>query len=83
MKQLEIPASRVAAGPMDKAFLLTLYVSMLRIRVVEERIAELLEQNAIQCPTHLYTGQEAIAAGVCAALTKEDYIFGGHRSHGH
>lgn len=83
MKQLEIPASRVAAGPMDKAFLLTLYVSMLRIRVAEERIAELLEQNAIRCPTHLYTGQEAIAAGVCAALTKEDYIFGGHRSHGH
>jgi len=56
---------------------------MLRIRIVEETIAALLEQNEIRCPTHLYTGQEAIAVGVCAALTKEDYILGGHRSHGH
>ncbi|MDI7261579.1 MAG: thiamine pyrophosphate-dependent dehydrogenase E1 component subunit alpha [Thermodesulfobacteriota bacterium] len=37
----------------------------------------------IQCPVHLYTGQEAIATGVCAALKKTDYIFGTHRSHGH
>jgi pyruvate dehydrogenase E1 component alpha subunit len=56
---------------------------MLQIRTAEESIAELLEQGEILCPTHLYTGQEAIAAGVCAALSKEDYIFGGHRSHGH
>jgi pyruvate dehydrogenase E1 component alpha subunit len=56
---------------------------MLRIRVAEEFLAPLLEENEIRCPTHLYTGQEAIAAGVCAALRKEDYVFGGHRSHGH
>ena len=56
---------------------------MMRIRIAEESIAELLEKKEIGCATHLYTGQEAIAAGVCAALTKEDYILGGHRSHGH
>jgi pyruvate dehydrogenase E1 component alpha subunit len=56
---------------------------MLRIRIAEESIADLLEKNEIRCPTHLYTGQEAIAAGVCAALSNEDYVFGGHRSHGH
>jgi len=67
----------------DIGFLSSLYRSMLRIRIAEESIAELLEKNEIRCPTHLYTGQEAIAAGVCAALTKDDYIFGGHRSHGH
>lgn len=67
----------------DGSLLLRLYETMLRIRVTEEKIAELLEQNQVRCPTHLYTGQEAIAAGVCAALTHEDYIFGGHRSHGH
>ena len=60
-----------------------LHESMLRIRIAEETVADLLTENEIHCPTHLYTGQEAIAAGVCAALTQEDYIFGGHRSHGH
>ena len=68
---------------LDTAVLNKLYTCMLRIRIVEESIAELLEKDEIRCPTHLYTGQEAIAAGVCAALTPEDYIFGGHRSHGH
>lgn len=67
----------------DVSFLLRLYQTMLRIRVTEEKIAELLEQNQVRCPTHLCTGQEAIAAGVCAALAREDYIFGSHRSHGH
>lgn len=35
------------------------------------------------CPCHLYTGQEAIAAGVCAHLTRDDLIFSAHRCHGH
>jgi pyruvate dehydrogenase E1 component alpha subunit len=63
--------------------MMVLYRTMLRIRLVEETIAELLEGKEIGCPTHLYTGQEAIATGVCAALEKDDYIWGGHRSHGH
>jgi TPP-dependent pyruvate/acetoin dehydrogenase alpha subunit len=67
----------------DAAFLCGLLRSMLRIRMTEERLAELLEAHEVRCPTHLYTGQEAVAVGVCAALTREDYIFGGHRSHGH
>lgn len=37
----------------------------------------------VRCPVHLYTGQEAIATGVCAALGEKDYVFGNHRSHGH
>jgi acetoin:2,6-dichlorophenolindophenol oxidoreductase subunit alpha len=67
----------------DKSHSLVLYRSMVRIRIIEEGIAELLEKKEIRCPTHLYTGQEAIAVGVCAALNQTDYIFGGHRSHGH
>jgi pyruvate dehydrogenase E1 component alpha subunit len=31
----------------------------------------------------LYTGQEAVATGVCSALRKDDYVFSTHRSHGH
>jgi pyruvate dehydrogenase E1 component alpha subunit len=60
-----------------------MYESMLRIRTVEERVAELVTAKEIRCPAHLYTGQEAIAAGVCAELARDDYVWGGHRSHGH
>ena len=73
-----------ATRPFIGASLLTsMFRSMTRIRATEETIAELLDKNEIRCPTHLCTGQEAIATGVCAALRKDDYIFGGHRSHGH
>lgn len=56
---------------------------MLRIRQFEERVADLVEQHEIRCPTHLCIGQEAVAVGVCAALRRDDYVFGTHRSHGH
>jgi TPP-dependent pyruvate/acetoin dehydrogenase alpha subunit len=57
---------------------------MLRMRRFEERVADLLgEPSEIVCPVHLYTGEEAVAAGVCAHLRKDDYVFSTHRSHGH
>lgn len=60
-----------------------LYRAMLLIRFTEERIAALIEGGEIKTPCHLCIGQEAVAAGVCAALNQEDSIWGGHRSHGH
>src|SRR5438034_1347960 len=60
----------------------SLYYTMLRIRLVEERIAEIYPQKEIRCPTHLYIGQEAVAAGGCASLTREDYVFPTYRAHG-
>jgi TPP-dependent pyruvate/acetoin dehydrogenase alpha subunit len=72
-----------AGSSITKSLLCNFYRSMLRIRLTEESTASLLEQGEIHCPTHLYTGQEAIAVGVCAALDQHDYVFGGHRSHGH
>lgn len=60
-----------------------MYLVMLRIRVFEERVAALIETKEIRTPCHLCIGQEAIAAGVCAALRRDDYVWGGHRSHGH
>ncbi len=60
-----------------------LYRTMLLIRLTEERIAALIEAKEIKTPCHLCIGQEAIAAGVCAALDGQDSIWGGHRSHGH
>ncbi|MBU0571115.1 MAG: thiamine pyrophosphate-dependent dehydrogenase E1 component subunit alpha [Candidatus Omnitrophica bacterium] len=60
-----------------------LYITMLRIRLCEESFVEPILNREIRCPVHLYSGEEAIAAGVCGALGKRDYIFGSHRSHGH
>ena len=56
---------------------------MLKVRIVEEKIAELYREQEMRCPVHLCIGQEAIAAGVCAGLTDEDYVLSTHRSHGH
>jgi pyruvate dehydrogenase E1 component alpha subunit len=56
---------------------------MVRIRIFEEQVAELVEAKEIRTPCHLYIGQEAVATGVCAALKRDDYVWGGHRSHGH
>ena len=64
-------------------FLKDLYRTMLRIRVCEESLVEHINNGDVKCPCHLYSGQEAVAAGVCAALDEKDYIFGNHRSHGH
>ncbi len=56
---------------------------MLRIRRVEEAIALRYAEQEMRCPMHLCIGQEAIAAGVCAALAAEDRVFSNHRAHGH
>jgi len=61
----------------------SLFTSMLRIREAEECMSDLVLAGEIKCPCHLYSGEEAIAVGICANLTPDDYIFSGHRSHGH
>jgi TPP-dependent pyruvate/acetoin dehydrogenase alpha subunit len=68
---------------MDKSKALSLYYNMLRIRMVEEAIVKHYPEQQMRCPVHLCIGQEAIAVGVCANLTKEDYVMSNHRSHGH
>lgn len=67
----------------SKNFLFDLYRTMVRIRLCEESLVPPILSGEIKCPVHLYSGQEAIAAGICVALTRKDYIFGTHRSHGH
>jgi TPP-dependent pyruvate/acetoin dehydrogenase alpha subunit len=66
-----------------KELLTNLYRGMLRIRLVEESLVEPILKGAIKCPVHLYSGEEAVAVGICANLKNADYIFGNHRSHGH
>ena len=49
----------------------------------EEELVAPIVANEILTPFYLCSGQEAIVAGVCAALQPEEYVFGNHRSHGH
>jgi TPP-dependent pyruvate/acetoin dehydrogenase alpha subunit len=56
---------------------------MLRIRRIEEAIADRYAEQEMRCPTHLCIGQEAIAVGVCDVLSRSDKVFSNHRAHGH
>lgn len=68
---------------MNDDFKLTLFRDLLRIRLVEETIAEHYPSQEMRCPVHLSIGQEAIAVGVCHALERSDYVISTHRSHAH
>ena len=60
-----------------------LYRTVRLIRRFEERAIELVRSGVIPGGIHPYLGQEAIAAGVCAALRRDDLITSTHRGHGH
>ena len=59
------------------------YRRMRRLRRFEVRAAELVADGEITGPVHEYTGEEAVAVGVCAALRADDVITSTHRGHGH
>jgi TPP-dependent pyruvate/acetoin dehydrogenase alpha subunit len=63
--------------------LISLYESMLRVRLVEEAIADHYAEGEMRCPVHLSIGQEATAVGVCAALKVSDKVYSTHRCHAH
>ena len=60
-----------------------LYVTMRRIRAFEDKTADLFQEGVVKGTAHSYKGEEAIAAGVCAALRDDDIIASYHRGHGH
>jgi pyruvate dehydrogenase E1 component alpha subunit len=59
------------------------YELMAKIREFEEKANELYLKALMPGLTHLYSGQEAVAVGVCEALRRDDYITSTHRGHGH
>jgi acetoin:2,6-dichlorophenolindophenol oxidoreductase subunit alpha len=67
----------------SKPFLARLYRQLHTIRVFETRCIQLYRQGLIRGYFHPYLGEEAIAAGVCAALGPQDYLTSTHRGHGH
>ncbi len=67
----------------SKEFLEGLYRTLYTIRIFETECIQLYRQALIRGYFHPYLGEEAIAAGVCAALREQDYITSTHRGHGH
>jgi TPP-dependent pyruvate/acetoin dehydrogenase alpha subunit len=60
-----------------------LYRTMMTIRIFEKRVAREFRSGEIPGFVHMYVGEEAIAAGVCACLDDHDYVTSTHRGHGH
>ena len=54
---------------------------MLKIRLLEDEIANRWPEQEMRSPPHFSTGQEGIAAGVCAALNLTDQVIGNYRGH--
>jgi len=59
------------------------YRVMITIRLFEQKAISLYRQGLIRGYFHPYLGEEAIATGVCAALSANDAIVSTHRGHGH
>ncbi|MDC3728037.1 MULTISPECIES: thiamine pyrophosphate-dependent dehydrogenase E1 component subunit alpha [unclassified Rhodococcus (in: high G+C Gram-positive bacteria)] len=68
---------------LTKSALLSAYRKMTEIRAFEDRLHEENATGDIPGFIHLYSGQEAIAVGVCENLNDTDYIGSTHRGHGH
>ena len=63
-------------------FLIGLYRSMLRIRMIQEAIESRYHEDEMKSPIHLVIGQEATSVGVCAALRNTDQVYSSHRTQG-
>lgn len=61
----------------------SMYKNMENIRNFEENAKRYFAAGEIPGFVHLYAGEEAIAAGVCAHLSDDDFITSTHRGHGH
>jgi TPP-dependent pyruvate/acetoin dehydrogenase alpha subunit len=75
--------SERAATTFSKDLWMHAYRQMVRIRMFEEQVNELYTRALMPGLAHLYSGEEAIAVGICEALQKDDYITSTHRGHGH
>ena len=78
------PAEKKAASsPVDEAIMLQMYRNVYATRQFELKCAELYRAGLIRGYLHPYLGEEAIAAGACAAIGEDGYIVSTHRGHGH
>ncbi len=68
---------------LDRGQKLGLYRTMVRIRRFEERSLRAYQAKKIGGFLHLYIGQEAVAAGCCSLMGKNDHVITAYRDHGH
>ena len=71
------------SGKIPESILLGMYRNIYATRQFELACIEYYRQGLIRGYLHPYLGEEAIAAGACAALRPDDYIVSTHRGHGH
>jgi TPP-dependent pyruvate/acetoin dehydrogenase alpha subunit len=67
----------------EKEKWLRAYRQMVSIRLFEEQVNEVYTRALMPGLAHLYSGEEAVAVGICEALRIDDYITSTHRGHGH
>ena len=75
--------SSTTATESEKDKSMRAYRQMVRIRLFEEQVNELYTRALMPGLAHLYSGEEAVAVGICEALRIDDYITSTHRGHGH
>lgn len=78
---------RMEEGPSTDVWLtredgLRMYKDMMMIRRMEAAANTLYKEKSVRGFCHLYTGQEAVATGIEAAITKEDAVITAYRAHG-
>ena len=56
---------------------------MHRIRQFEEAAGQALKDGHVRGSVHQYSGEEAIATGICHHLLAQDFVSSYHRGHGH
>src|SRR5579884_2784897 len=83
MTAADVSRSKSDLLPNSAEQCLRMYRRMLTIRHFEYQVNELYTRALMPGLAHLYIGEEAVAVGVCEALTNEDYITSTHRGHGH
>jgi pyruvate dehydrogenase E1 component alpha subunit len=83
LSEAEELAAQVDYQGIDVEQWLHIYEQMLKIRHFEEAVNELYKGARMPGLAHLYSGEEAVAVGVCENLKKDDYITSTHRGHGH
>lgn len=82
-RQAEAQHGAPAADKLSPEQLTAMFRDMLKIRLWESKIKDLILAGGFRGVAHLYVGEEAIAVGVCHALRRDDYIASTHRGHGH
>jgi TPP-dependent pyruvate/acetoin dehydrogenase alpha subunit len=70
-------------GEIDGEVARRLLATMWRIRLFEERVAQLKRSLVVHGLIHLSIGGEGVAAAVCGQLRDDDAVYSGHRAHGH